>query len=181
MLGVMSEPDLRYPIGPFQNVGTTSEAQRASFVQQIAETPEHLAAAVRGLSDEQLDTPYRPGGWTARQVTHHVPDSHLNAYIRLKLALTEESPIIKPYEEHLWAELADGRRAPVAVSLALLTPLHERWVMVLRSLSSGDCGRTFVHPERGVMTIDELIAMYAWHGRHHVAHITSLRERKGWG
>jgi len=132
------------------------------------------------LSEQQLDTPYRDGGWTVRQVVHHMPDSHMNSYVRLRLALTENEPIIKPYVEHLWADLYDARTAPIAVSLALLEALHQRWVMLLRSLKPADFSRTFRHPENGVRTIDWLLQLYAWHGRHHVAHITSLRERMKW-
>ncbi len=133
-----------------------------------------------GLSPEQLDTPYRPGGWTVRQVVHHVPDSHINSYIRFKLALTEPEPTIKPYDEALWAELADTPATPVEVSLTLLDSLHGRWVPLLRSLSGADFARQFRHPELGMVRLDGNLALYAWHGRHHVAHITSLRERMGW-
>jgi uncharacterized damage-inducible protein DinB len=169
--------DLKFPIGPFQYMGNLNDAQRAGFIQKIAETPQRLREAVAALTPEQLDTPYRPGGWTARQVVHHLPDSHMNAYIRFKLALTEEYPIIKPYDEGRWAELADVQQAPVETSLQLLAALHERWVLFLRSLSGADWARTFVHPERGVMTADELLALYAWHGPHHVGHIASIRTR----
>jgi uncharacterized damage-inducible protein DinB len=175
----MTEDALRYPAGRFEYRGRLDDAERAKLVGQIAEAPARLRAAAAGLSDAQLDTPYRDGGWTVRQVTHHVPDSHLNAYTRLKLALTEEYPVIKPYDEARWADLADSR-APVEVSLVLLAALHERWVLLLRSLGAEDWARQLMHPERGVMTVDELLALYAWHGRHHVAHVTSLRERKGW-
>lgn len=135
---------------------------------------------MKGLRDAQLDTPYREGGWTVRQVAHHVPDSHMNAYVRFRLALTEERPTIKTYEEARWAELADAKTAPVEVSLALLEPLHERWVRLLRSLSAGDLARTFTHPEHGVRTLEWMLFLYAWHGRHHTAHITELRKQKGW-
>ncbi|MEK6570441.1 MAG: YfiT family bacillithiol transferase, partial [Bacteroidota bacterium] len=150
------------------------------FIQHLADAPANLRGAVRGLSDRQLDTPYRPGGWTVRQVVHHVPDSHLNAYIRFKLALTENEPTIKPYEQQLWAELPDARTGPIEMSLALLEALHKRWVLLLQSLNPSDFNRTFRHPELGLMTLDRTLALYAWHGRHHVAHITSLRERMGW-
>jgi hypothetical protein len=136
--------------------------------------------AVGGLSGGQLDTPYRPGGWTVRQLAHHVPDSHMNAYVRVKLALTENEPTIKPYEEQLWAELADSQATPVEVSLALLEFLHLRWDPLLRSLRPEDCARRLRHPANGIMTVDNVIHHYAWHGRHHVAHITSLRQREGW-
>jgi len=173
--------DLRFPIGPFTFTGDmlTGE-ERQLFLEQIAETPARLREAVRGLTEEQLDTPYRPGGWTVRQVIHHVPDSHLNSYIRCKFALTEDVPTIKPYDEARWAELPDSQATPVAVSLALLDSLHQRWTALLRSLAPADFARQFNHPERGVVTLDNTLALYAWHGRHHVAHVTSLRERMGW-
>jgi hypothetical protein len=172
--------DLRYPIGPFTFEGPLTDSQRQRFIDQIAETPAKLCAAVEGLSPHQLDTPYRPGGWTARQVVHHLPDSHLNSYIRFKLALTEEEPTIKSYYEDRWAELEDARHAPIDISLALLESLHRRWVLLLRSLTAKDFARAFLHPELGVMSLDKNVSLYAWHGRHHVAHITSLRERSGW-
>lgn len=172
--------DLRYPIGPFTFEGPLTDSQRQRFIDQIAETPAKLCAAVEGLSPHQLDTPYRPGGWTARQVVHHLPDSHLNSYIRFKLALTEEEPTIKSYYEDRWAELEDARYAPIDISLALLESLHRRWVLLLRSLTAKDFARAFLHPELGVMSLDKNVSLYAWHGRHHVAHITSLRERSGW-
>ena len=172
--------DLRYPIGPFTFEGPLTDGQRQRFIDQIAETPAKLCAAVEGLSPQQLDTPYRPGGWTVRQVVHHLPDSHLNSYIRFKLALTEEEPTIKPYYEDRWAELEDARHAPLDISLTLLESLHRRWVMLLRSLAVKDFARTFLHPELGVMSLEKNLNLYAWHGRHHVAHITSLRERSGW-
>lgn len=171
--------DLRYPIGKFQ-FDPAGAAARRERIRQIAETPEHLAAAVRGLSEEQLGEPYRPGGWTVRQVAHHLPDSHVNAYVRLKLALTENAPTIKPYDEQAWAELADVGVTPVDVSLTLLSALHRRWVALLESLDEAAFRRTFTHPDHGAVTIDWLLQMYAWHGRHHVAHITALRQRKGW-
>ena len=172
--------DLRYPIGPFEWQGPNTEDQRRRFIDQIEETPAKLRAAVEGLSAGQLDTSYRPGGWTVRQVVHHLPDSHLNSYTRFKLALTEDEPAIKPYNEGAWAELPEARTAPIEISLALLESLHRRWVLMLRSRSASDFGRAFQHPELGRMTLDKTLALYAWHGRHHVAHITSLRERMGW-
>ncbi len=172
--------DLRYPVGKFETDGKLSDAQRRDLIEGIAQTPAKLRAAIRGLSPEQLDTPYRPGGWTVRQVVHHVPDSHLNAYVRLKLALTEDVPTIKPYEQDRWAELEDARVTPVDVSLSLLDALHQRWVSLLRALDSADFARAFRHPELGVVTLDHQLALYEWHGRHHIAHITSLRERMGW-
>jgi uncharacterized damage-inducible protein DinB len=174
------EPDLRFPIGEYEAVDTITDDQRRAFLAALAETPARLRDAVAGLSAEQLDTPYRPGGWTVRQVVHHLPDSHMNSYMRSKLALTEQEPTIKTYEEALWAELADAKTAPVEPSLALLENLHTRWVLLLRSLTPAEVARKFRHPERGTMTIDENLALYAWHGRHHVAHITALRKRNGW-
>jgi uncharacterized damage-inducible protein DinB len=171
--------DLRYPIGKFSYDGTLTEDQKQKFLDDIAHAPANLRAAVKGLSQQQLDTPYRPGGWTVRQVAHHVPDSHLNAYVRFKLALTEQEPTIKPYAEDRWAQLADTQTTPVEVSLAMLDALHDRWVRLLRSLKPEDWKRTFRHPEMGVMNLERTLALYAWHGRHHVAHITALRERNG--
>jgi hypothetical protein len=172
--------DVRYPIGKFSWAGTQTVEERSRRVDEIAATPGWMRKAVGGLSNAQLDTPYRDGGWTVRQVVHHVPDSHLNSYIRFKFALTENEPTIKPYDEAQWAELIDGRTAPIEPSLSLLEGLHHRWTLFLRSLSGEDVKRRFHHPELGVVTIDQYIALYAWHGKHHVAHITSLRERKGW-
>jgi hypothetical protein len=171
---------LRYPVGPFDMESKPTEAERSQLINQIAETPSLLRAAVRGLSDEQLDTPYRPDGWTVRQVVHHVPDSHLNSYVRFKLALTEEEPTIRPYMEDRWAGLEDSRITPPEVSLSLLEALHERWVILLRSLSTQDFERTFRHPDLGPVSLNKNLALYAWHGRHHIAHITSLAERMGW-
>jgi DinB family protein len=172
--------DLRYPVGPFKFEGTLSPEQRRVFIDEIAATPEKMRAAVSGLSDEQLDTPYRPDGWTVRQVVHHVPDSHLNSYCRFKLALTEDHPTIRAYDENLWANTNDALRAPVEISLDLLEALHRRWVLFLRSFDDKDFERTFNHPELGTVSVDKNVALYSWHGRHHVAHITSLRERNGW-
>ncbi|MBI4499554.1 MAG: putative metal-dependent hydrolase [Gemmatimonadetes bacterium] len=173
--------DLRYPIGKFQLPSAYTPPLRSGFIADIERAPGALRAAVAGLSPGQLDTPYRPGGWTVRQVVHHVPDSHMNAYVRTKLALTEDEPTIKPYEEARWAELIDGRSAATETSLTLLEMVHARWVMLLRSLTPEQLGRRLRHPEHtGPLTLDWMLAMYAWHGRHHVAHITSLREREGW-
>ncbi len=172
--------DLRFPIGKFTFEGEITEEARRKLIEEIAAAPAQLRAAVAGLSEEQLDTPYRPGGWTIRQVVHHVPDSHLNSYVRFKLALTEDEPTIKPYDEKRWAELEDVRATPVEVSLTLLESLHRRWVLLLRSLGPADFARKFRHPELGVVTLERNVALYAWHGRHHVAHITSLRQRMGW-
>jgi uncharacterized damage-inducible protein DinB len=172
-------PDARYPIGRHESVSTLTPEQRADAIAQIAATPEQLRRAVLGLDDRQLDTPYRDGGWTVRQVVHHLPDSHLNAYVRFKLALTEEQPTIKPYQEARWAETAETRAA-TDVSLRLLDALHERWVLLLRGMAPADFARTLNHPESGIRTLDGMLAMYAWHGRHHTAHISALRERMGW-
>jgi len=173
--------DIRYPVGKWQMPPEELTAdQRAQLIGQIAETPARLRQAVQGLTEEQLETPYRPGGWTVRQVAHHVPDSHLNSYIRFKLALTEDEPTIKTYHEDLWAELADSRGTPVEVSLALLDSLHHRWVVLLRSFSAGDWSRKLKHPEVGTITLDQLLSLYGWHGRHHVAHVAGLRQRMGW-
>jgi hypothetical protein len=172
--------DLSYPIGRFVWEGPGPAADRGRRIDEIASAPRALRVAVSGLTDAQLDTPYRPGGWTVRQVAHHVPDSHMNAYVRFKLAVTEDSPTIKPYDEAAWAELADVRTVPVATSLALLAAIHERWVAFLRSLGEADWARAFRHPELGVVPLEKNLALYAWHGRHHVAHVTALRERMGW-
>ncbi|HEX2093708.1 MAG TPA: putative metal-dependent hydrolase [Longimicrobiaceae bacterium] len=172
--------DLRYPVGRYDVRTPVPAEDLPRLIGEIADTPARLRAAVEGLSPEQLGTPYRPGGWTVRQVVHHVPDSHLNAYVRLKLALTEDEPTIKPYEEARWAELADSRSTPVEVSLALLEALHHRWVLLLRSMRPEDFARAFRHPELGRVRLDAMVGLYAWHGRHHVAHVTSLRERMGW-
>jgi DinB superfamily len=172
--------DLRYPIGKFSFEGPLTNSQIQQLIDNIEQAPAKLRAAVQGLSDQQLDTPYRPDGWTVRQVIHHVPDSHMNAYIRFKLALTEEDPTIRPYMEARWAELPEAKSAPVDLSLTLLETLHQRWVIVLRNLKPEDFKRTFRHPELGLLTLERNTALYCWHGRHHVAHITSLRERMGW-
>jgi hypothetical protein len=172
--------DLRYPVGKFRFPDSVSASDLARFIDQIADTPARMRAAIVGLGDAQLDTPYRPGGWTVRQLAHHVPDSHINSYVRFRLALTEDQPVIKPYDEARWAELADARTLPVEVSLALLENLHARWVPLLRSLSGPDWNRSFRHPELGLVNLENNAALYAWHGRHHVAHITALRQRMSW-
>jgi hypothetical protein len=172
--------DLRFPIGKFHYDGPLTEEQKKTSLDDIAGAPATLRSVVTGLSEAQLDTPYRPGGWTVRQVVHHVPDSHMNAYIRFKLALTEDDPTIRPYEQQLWAELDDTKSTPIEVSLTLLDSLHDRWVRLLRSLTAKDWRRTFRHPELGDVSLDRNLALYAWHGRHHVAHITELRKREGW-
>jgi uncharacterized damage-inducible protein DinB len=172
--------DLRYPIGPMPRVEAMSPVERAAALDALAALPSELRAAVADLTDEQLDTPYRPEGWTVRQVVHHVPDSHLNAYVRFKLGLTEGEPQIRTYEEQLWAELPEARSAPIAPSLALLDAIHERWLLALRPLPEESWRRTIRHPSWGLVTLDGLLAMYVWHGRHHTAHVTRLCEREGW-
>jgi len=172
--------DLRYPIGEFDLATEFNDERRIGWINDVAETPVRLRAAVEGLTPAQLNTAYRPGGWTVRQVVHHLPDSHLNAYTRVKLALTEDTPTIKAYFEDRWAELEDSRSGPVEVSLALLEALHQRWVFLLRSLAPLDLARTFRHPDLGVLTLGQTLGLYAWHGRHHTAQITGLRERMGW-
>lgn len=172
--------DLRYPIGKFQFPAESSASERAQWIEQIAEAPAKLRALVGGLTPEQLDTPYRPGGWTVRQVVHHLADSHINSYVRFRLALTEDTPTIKPYAEARWAELVDARTAAVETSLQLLESLHARWVALLRSFGPAEFARKFEHPEDGTVSLERAVAIYAWHGRHHTAHITSLLEQKGW-
>jgi len=172
--------DLRYPVGRHQRPQSLTSEQRRTAIDAIAAAPTLLRAAVSGLDDRQFDTPYRPDGWTVRQVVHHVPDSHLNAYTRFKLALTEDTPTIKPYDEAKWAQLEDSRTTPIATSLALLDAVHDRWLRVLRAMSTSDFARTLNHPENGVMNLDQMLALYEWHGRHHVAHVTNLRGRNGW-
>lgn len=172
--------DLRFPIGKFVTPSLYSEETRRSCIRDIADTPTRLRVAVQGLSVAQLDTPYRPGGWTLQQVVHHLPDSHLNSYTRFKLALTEDQPTIKDYQEQRWAELSDTAQTPIEVSLDLLESLHKRWVILLHSLSPTDLARTFKHPQSGLQTLDKTLALYSWHGHHHLAHITSLRGRMGW-
>lgn len=172
--------DLRYPIGRFEGPNSIGAGERREYLRQIAVAPGWFRDAVRGLGESQLDTPYRPGGWTVRQVVHHVADSHLNNYVRVRLALTEDEPVIKPYDQTAWAELADARTAPVEVSLALIESLHARWVALAEGLSEDGFARAFLHPERGRVRLDFNLAMYAWHCRHHAAHIAGLREREGW-
>lgn len=172
--------DPRYPTGKFVPPAQATKDSRSGAIEVIADTPQLLRDAVQGLDEDQLDTPYREGGWTLRQVVHHVPDSHLNAYIRLKLALTEPAPVIKPYDEAAWASLADTTAVPIDVSLNLLDALHTRWVALFRSMKDDDFRREYVHPETGRHALDHLLALYAWHGPHHVAHITMTRARLGW-
>ena len=172
--------DLRYPIGKWVRQPSIDAATAAALIEQIASAPGELAAAVKGLNDQQLDTPYREGGWTPRQIVHHICDSHLNAYTRFKLGVTEDNPTIKPYDEKLWSETVDAKTAPVDVSLPIIDGVHRRWVQFLRSLDGKALARTIQHPERGPMALTDLLQLYAWHGRHHTAHITGLRQRQGW-
>jgi hypothetical protein len=171
--------DQKYPIGTFQFDDEITNKVTSAWINEIEDLPGLLWEAVKDLDNEQLDTAYRSGGWTVRQVIHHLADSHMNAYIRFKLALTEESPTIKPYDEKKWAELSDSK-LPVDTSLLLLESLHKRWTNVLRGLTPADMEKTFIHPESGEVSIGRNIGIYAWHGKHHLAHITSLRNRKGW-
>jgi uncharacterized damage-inducible protein DinB len=177
-----SDDALRYPTGRFERpTRPLDSAQRRDMIDTIARTPGEFRAAIRGLSDSQLDTAYRPGGWTVRQVVHHVPDSHMNAFIRFKLALTEDTPTIKPYDEAAWAKLSDARETPIETSLTLLTSLHERWVGLLRSMSPSDYSRKLNHPDwEAPLSLDTMLALYSWHGPHHTAHVTRLRQRMNW-
>lgn len=172
--------DLRYPIGRCPSSPALTPDERRDSIDAIAQTPDRLKAAIAGLSPEQLDTPYRPGGWSVRQLIHHLPDSHMNSYVRFKLALTEDEPTIKAYDEALWAKLNDSQETPIDVSVALLEALHARWVILLCGMRPDDFARRLKHPERGAMTLDDVLTTYSWHGKHHVAHITSLRHRMGW-
>lgn len=172
--------DPRYPIGYFRPPERIGDQELQTAVDAIAALPTELRAAVRNLSEEQFDTPYREGGWTVRQLVHHVADSHLNSYIRFRLALTENEPTIVAYNEKAWADLVDARHASPDISLDLLESLHRRWAMLLRSFTASEWQRTFRHPERGLMRLDVNTLLYAWHGRHHAAHVTTLRERMRW-
>lgn len=169
-----SAPDPRYPIGKFQPPATYTDATRAAAIDDIALLPAKIRAAVKGFSEAQLDTPYRAGGWTARQVVHHLVDSHANAFIRFRLALTEENPAIVPYDQAAWANLADSRTMPVEPSLQILDGLHRRWVTMLKAMKPADFARTFRHPEQGLVTLDRNLALYAWHGKHHTAHVEGV-------
>lgn len=171
--------DDRYPIGRYDRPEALDGRARGAALAALRAAPAALRAAVAGLGDDQLDTPYRPGGWTVRQVAHHLPDSHLNAYVRMKLGLTEAEPTIKPYDENRWAELPDAA-GPIDASLDLLDALHRRWVALLEALPPEAFERTLRHPELGVLRLDQLLGVYAWHGRHHVAQVTRLRDRMGW-
>jgi hypothetical protein len=172
--------DAQYPIGKFVEDPAVTPAKRARWIQDIAEAPATLRNAVAGLTAAQLDTPYRAGGWTVRQVVHHMPDSHLHTMIRFRLALTEENPPVPGYDPAKWGELTDARSGPVDISLALLEALHARWVLLLRAMAPGDFARTFRRADGQVNTLDRALQVYAWHGRHHAAQITDLRNRMGW-
>jgi uncharacterized damage-inducible protein DinB len=174
----MSDP--RYPIGKFSYDGPPTTEQRKKWLNEIEQTPALYRAAVKDLNDKQLDTPYRDGGWTVRQLSHHIPDSHMNAYIRFKMALTEDAPIIKTYAEDRWAELPESKNTPIEMSLTMLELLHKRWVLVLRNMSEAEWKKTYVHPELGPMALEKALALYAWHGPHHTAHVTKLRAKMGW-
>ncbi len=174
------QKDPCYPIGRFDHSINVTKELRSEFIKTIESLPYLLRKEVENLSDEQLNTPYREGGWTIRQVVHHLPDSHLNSYVRFKLALTEDNPKVKTYEEHLWAELKDTFETPIEVSLNLINSLHKRWVVLLKSLSDEQFERTFNHPEWGNIPLDKTLALYAWHSRHHLAHITELKKRMNW-
>jgi uncharacterized damage-inducible protein DinB len=174
-------PDLRFPIGRFTRPTALTPAERKAAIDAIAKAPGAMRKAVAGLTDAQLDTPYRPDGWTVRQVVHHMPDSHLNAYVRFKLGLTEDTPTVKPYDEAKWAELDDSKSKLVEDSLKLLDALHARWVFLLRRMQPADFARKVNHPEWDApLSLDALLALYAWHGKHHVAHVTALKKRMGW-
>jgi hypothetical protein len=173
-------PDLRYPVGRYRPPETITEAQRREWIETLASAPAKFRMAVAGLRAEQLDTPYRPGGWTIRQVIHHVPDSHMNSYMRFRLALTEDEPTIKPYHENLWAELPDAKSSPIEPSLELLAALHDRWVTLLRAMTAEQFQRKFRHPEIGLINLEWTLGLYDWHCRHHLAHIENLKARMGW-
>ncbi len=174
------QTDLRYPIGHFTAPAASLPSIRAEQIETLRQLPDNLREVTAGLSDAQLDTPYREGGWTVRQVVHHLADSHANAYIRYRLALTEDWPTVKPYDEAAWAELADCRKLPIDVSMAIIAGMHARWVALLESLSEEDFQKGYNHPEHGKQALSTVLAMYAWHARHHTAHIASLRARQGW-
>jgi hypothetical protein len=171
---------LRYPIGGPQRAESFSAQQRSAAIESIRQLPRNLRAAVADFSEQQLDTPYRPGGWTVRQLVHHVADSHINAYVRVRLALTEDWPTISDYQETRWAELEDARTAAVSTSLDLLQALHARWVPLFASLTEPEWRRGYIHPANGRQSVEQVAMLYDWHGRHHTAHITQLATRMGW-
>lgn len=173
------DEDLSYPIGKYDKGSEISYELRKQFIKNIAELPNNLRESVKNLNDAQLDTPYRPAGWTIRQVVHHVGDSHMNSFIRFKLALSEKNPTIRPYAEDLWAQTAEYKM-PIEVSLNLIDSIHARWANLLESMSDEDFARTLTHPETGVWTLENMLGMYVWHGKHHAAHINSLKKRQNW-
>lgn len=176
-----STEQLKYPIGRHKKTERPTAAHRLAWIQRLEALPAELEAAVQGLTEDQLDTPYRPGGWTVRQLVHHIADSHINAHCRLRLMLTEDAPTIKPYNQDEWVKLADANSFPLRPSLDIVGGVHARWAALAMSLAEQDYGRTYVHPEYGaIFSVDDLLALYAWHGQHHVAHITELRKRMGW-
>ena len=176
--GEPASPDLRYPIGPYRSPSAIRRAEFDAWIADLEALPSNLRDAVRGLSDDQLDIPYRPGGWTARQVVHHIADGHMSAYTRFRLALTEETPTVKPFEETAWAELPDAKSGPIEPSLAIVGGLHRRWVMLLRSMSDDDFKRQYRHPQRSeLVRLEDTLSYFAWHSRHHVAQILSVRNR----
>jgi hypothetical protein len=172
--------ELKYPIGKFHFETEATDSLRQNWIQQIANLPGRLREAVKDLSDAQLDTPYRPEGWTIRQVVHHLADSHIHSYIRFRFGLTENEPPIKPFDEVRWAELEDARQAPVGLSLGILEGIHARWTLLARSLQTTDFSRSVLHPERGMLSLNKLLNLYSWHGQHHLAHIENLKSRMGW-
>jgi len=176
----MSDDALRYPIGKPQLRAPLSPEDRVVMINEMERFPSRLRNTVEQMSDQQLDTPYRDGGWTVRQVIHHVPDSHMNGYIRFKLAVTEDVPTVRGYEEQVWAELTEARTGDIELSLPILESLHQRWVAFLRFLEPGDFARTLKYSDGRTMTVDELLCIYSWHGAHHLAHITALMQRQGW-
>ncbi len=177
----MITDDLRYPIGKYSTPQNITSSDREKFLAIIEQLPSKMIEAIQGLNDAQLDTPYRENGWTVRQVVHHVVDSHVNAYIRFKFALTEDNPTIKPYNENLWAELPEAKTGAVEISLPFIDAIHHRWVIMMKSMSEDQWARTYIHPEKKVTSrLDEVLSLYAWHSEHHTAHITSLRKRMNW-
>lgn len=171
---------LRYPIGKFEKPEVITKEQREAWIEELKMLPEQLKQVVEHLSDAQLDTPYRPDGWTVRQVVHHLGDTHMNNFIRFKLALTEENPHVHVFDIDGWADLEDSKTGSIRLSLTLLDFLHQRWALLLETLTEQDFSRTFRHPRLGTQRLDEALGLYVWHGKHHMAHITSLRERMGW-
>lgn len=172
--------ELKFPIGKFKYAGKLTEELKNKYIRDYEEAPALLRNAVEGLTEEQLNAPYRPGGWTIKQVVHHMPDSHMNSYMRFKLTLTEDKPAIKTYKEELWAQLGDSMNTPISVSLDLFESLHKRFVILLKSMKLEDFDRTYLHPVFGLVPLESIVGLYAWHGKHHTAHITSLRKRMGW-